>query len=158
MKNSKNCSKIAKKFLFFPLFGKESFLNQTLGPKKSFLNQTTYVLKNQLQQQSFLNRDSFLNQAFLNRDSTVLQKWNEWRIEKNLYLLNPLFFTFHFRWQLLFPGLSLYLWWYLLLFVANIVKKNCRKNMPLKQPKPSVNGPKKLLSNVSKLRIALFQV
>ena len=46
--------------LFFPIFR-----------KKSFLNQTTYVLKNRLHQQSFLNRDSFLNQAFLNRDSTV---------------------------------------------------------------------------------------
>ena len=56
----KNCSKITKKPLFFPLFG-----------KKSFLNQTTYVLKNRLYQPSFLNRDSFLNQAFLNQDSTV---------------------------------------------------------------------------------------
>ena len=71
-KNPKNCSKIAKKSLFFPLFGKEFFLNRTLGPKKSFLNQTTYVLKNRLHQQSFLNRDSFLNQAFLNRECTVL--------------------------------------------------------------------------------------
>ena len=34
--------------LFFPLFGKKSFLNQTLGLRKSFLNQTTYVLKNRL--------------------------------------------------------------------------------------------------------------
>ena len=72
LKKPYNCSKIAKKALFFPLLGKESFLNWTLGPKKSFLNQTTYVLKNWLHQQSFLNRDSFLNQAFLNRDSTVL--------------------------------------------------------------------------------------
>ena len=70
-KNPKNCSKIAKKSLFFPLFGKKSFLNQTLGLRKSFLNQTTYVLKNRLYPQSFLNRDSFLNQAFLNQDSTV---------------------------------------------------------------------------------------
>ena len=54
----KNCSKIAKKSLFFPLFGKKSFLNQTLGIRKSFLNQTTYVLKNRLYQQTFLNRDS----------------------------------------------------------------------------------------------------
>ena len=69
-----NCSKIAKKSLFFPLFGKKSFLNRTLGLRKSFLNQTTYVLKNRLYPQSFLNRDSFLNQAFLNRDSTVSQK------------------------------------------------------------------------------------
>ena len=58
--------KIAKKSLFFPLFGKKSFLNQTLGLRKSFLNQTTYILKNRLYQQSFLNRDSFLNRAFLN--------------------------------------------------------------------------------------------
>ena len=72
LKKPYNCSKIAKKSHFFPLFWKESFLNRTLGPKKSFLNQTTYVLKNRLHQQSFLNRDSFLNQAFLNRDSTVL--------------------------------------------------------------------------------------
>ena len=74
LKNPKNCSKIAKKSLFFPLFGKKSFLNRTLGLRKSFLNQTTYVLKNRLYQQSFLNRDSFLNQAFLNRDSTVFLK------------------------------------------------------------------------------------
>ena len=60
-------SKIAKKSLFFPLLGKKSFLNQTLGLGKSFLNQATYVLKNWLHQQSFLNRDSFLNQ-----ESTVL--------------------------------------------------------------------------------------
>ena len=71
--NPKNYSKIAKKSLFFALFGKKSFLNPTLGLRKSFLNQTTYVLKNWLYQQSFLNRDSFLNQAFLNRDSTVLK-------------------------------------------------------------------------------------
>ena len=71
-KNLKNCSKITKKSLFFPLFGKKSFLNRTLGLRKSFLNQTTYVLKNRLHQQSFLNQDSFLNQAFLNRDSTVM--------------------------------------------------------------------------------------
>ena len=70
-KNPKNCSKITKKSLFFPLFGKKSFLNRTLGLRKSFLNQTTYVLKNWLYQQSFLNRDSFLNRAFLNRDFTV---------------------------------------------------------------------------------------
>ena len=70
-KNLKNCSKITKKSLFFPLFGKKSFLNRTLGLRKSFLNQTTYVLKNRLHQQSFLNRDSFLNQAFLNRECTV---------------------------------------------------------------------------------------
>ena len=44
--------------LFFPLFGKKSFLNRTLGLRKSFLNQTAYVLKNGLYQQSFLNRDS----------------------------------------------------------------------------------------------------
>ena len=68
-KKSKNRSKIAKKSLFIPHFGKKSFLNQTLGLRKSFLNQTTYVLKNQLYQQSFLNRDSFLN-----RNSTVLPK------------------------------------------------------------------------------------
>ena len=72
-KNCKN-SKIAKKSLFFPLFGKKSFLNQTLGLRKSFLNQTTNVLKNRLYPQSFLNRDSFLNQAFLNRDSNVCKK------------------------------------------------------------------------------------
>ena len=66
--------KIAKKSLFFSLFGKKSFLNRTLGLRKSFLNQTTYVLKNRLYPQSFLNRDSFLNQAFLNRDSTVLSE------------------------------------------------------------------------------------
>ena len=70
-KNPKNCSKITKKSLFFPLFGKKSFLNRTLGLRKSFLNQTTYVLKNRLYQQSFLNRDSFLNRAFLNRECTV---------------------------------------------------------------------------------------
>ena len=70
-KNPQNCSKIAIKSLFFPLFGKKSFLNQTLGVRHSFLNQTTYVLKNRLYPQSFLNWDSFLNQAFLNRDSTV---------------------------------------------------------------------------------------
>ena len=69
-KKPKNCSKIAKKSLYFPLFGKKTFLNQTLGLRKSFLNQTTYVLKNRLYQQSFINRDSFLNRAFLNRDST----------------------------------------------------------------------------------------
>ena len=72
LKKPKNCSKIAKKSSFFPLFGKKSFLNQTLGLGNSFLNQTTCVLKNRLYQQSFLNRDSFLNQAFLNQDSTVL--------------------------------------------------------------------------------------
>jgi hypothetical protein len=71
--NPKNYSKIAKKSLFFALFGKKSFLNRTLGLRKSFLNQSTYVLRNWLYQQSFLNRDSFLNQAFLNRDSTVLK-------------------------------------------------------------------------------------
>ena len=70
-KTPKNCSKITKKSLFFPLFGKKSFLNRTLGLRKSFLNQTTYVLKNRLYQQSFLNRDSFLNRAFLNRERTV---------------------------------------------------------------------------------------
>ena len=70
-KNPKNCSEIAKKSLVFPLFGKKSFLNRTLGLRKSFLNQTSYVLKNRLHQQSFLNRDSFLNQAFLNRECTV---------------------------------------------------------------------------------------
>ena len=59
-KNLKNCSKIVNKSLFFPHFG-----------KKSFLNQTTYVLKNQFYPQSFFNKDSFLNQASLNRDSTV---------------------------------------------------------------------------------------
>ena len=74
--NSKNCSKITKKSLFFPLFGKKSFLNRTLGLRKSFLNQTTYVLKNWLYPQSFLNRDSFLNQAFLNGDSTVFALCN----------------------------------------------------------------------------------
>ena len=37
--------KITKKSLFFPLCGKKSFLNQTLGLIKSLLNQTTYVLK-----------------------------------------------------------------------------------------------------------------
>ena len=63
MKNPKNCLKIAKKSLFFPLFGKKSFLNQTLGLRKSFLNQTTYVVKNRLYQQSFLNQDSFLFQT-----------------------------------------------------------------------------------------------
>ena len=47
-KKPKNCSKIAKKSLFFPLLGKKSFLNRTLGLRKSFLNQTTYVLKNWL--------------------------------------------------------------------------------------------------------------
>ena len=47
-KNPKNCPKITKKSLFFPLFGKKSFLNRTLGLRKSFLNQTTYVLKNWL--------------------------------------------------------------------------------------------------------------
>ena len=73
--------KIAKKSLFFPLFGKKSFLNQTLGLRKSFLNQTTYVLKNRLYQQSFLNRDSFLNQAFLNRDSTVLSVGKCWLMQ-----------------------------------------------------------------------------
>ena len=74
-------SKIAKKSLFFPLFGKKSFLNRTLGLRKSFLNQTIYVLKNRLHQQSFLNRDSFLNQAFLNRDSTVLTiQFMNWKI------------------------------------------------------------------------------
>ena len=56
-KKPKNCPKITKKSLFFPLFGKKSFLNRTLGLRKSFLNQTTYVLKNRLYQQSFLNRD-----------------------------------------------------------------------------------------------------
>ena len=44
-KNPKNCSKITKKSLFFPLFGKKSFLNRILGLRKSFLNQTPYVLK-----------------------------------------------------------------------------------------------------------------
>ena len=53
-KKTKNCSKIAKKSLFFNNFGNFSFLNQTLGLRKSFLN-----------------RDSFLNRAFLNQDSTV---------------------------------------------------------------------------------------
>ena len=77
LKKPYNCSKIAKKSLFFRLFEKKSFLNRTLGPKKSFLNQTTYVLKNRLYQQSFLNRDSSLNQAFLNRDSTVLAIKND---------------------------------------------------------------------------------
>ena len=48
LKNPKNCSKIVKKSLFFPLFGKNSFLNRILGLRKSFLNQTTYVLKNRL--------------------------------------------------------------------------------------------------------------
>ena len=67
----KNGTKIPQKSLFLPLFGKKSFLNQTLGLGKSFLNQATYVLKNRLYQQSFLNQDSFLNQAFLNQDSTV---------------------------------------------------------------------------------------
>ena len=81
LKTPKNCSKIAKKSLFFPLFGKKSFLNQTLGPRKSFLNQTTYVLKNRLHQQSFLNQDSFLNQAFLNRDSTVSPKMEATQME-----------------------------------------------------------------------------
>ena len=71
-KNPKNCSKITKKSLFFPLFGKKSFLNRTLGLSKSFLNQTTYVLKNRLLHQSFLNGDSFLNHSFLNRNSSVL--------------------------------------------------------------------------------------
>ena len=69
LKKPYNCSKIAKKSLFFPLFGKESFLNRTLGPKKSFLNQTTSVLKNRLHQQSFLNRYSFLN-----RECTVVDR------------------------------------------------------------------------------------
>ena len=72
LKNLKNCPKITKKSLFFPLFGKKSFLNQTIGLRKAFLNQTTYVLKNRLHQQPFLNRDSFLNRAFLNRECTVL--------------------------------------------------------------------------------------
>ena len=54
-KTPKNCSNITKKSLFFPLFGKKSFVNQTLGLRKSFLNQTTYVLKNRLYQQSLLN-------------------------------------------------------------------------------------------------------
>ena len=83
-KNLKNCSKITKKSLFFPLFGKKSFLNRTLGLRKSFLNQTTYVLKNRLHQQSFLNRDSFLNRAFLNRECTVpqfRQYLNVWHIQ-----------------------------------------------------------------------------
>ena len=69
-----------------------------------------------------------------------------------------MYIYFIFRWQSLFQGLFLYSWWCLLFFVENIVKKNCRKNMPLKQPKPSVNGPKRLSLNASKLRIALFQV
>ena len=66
--------KIVKKSLFFPLFGKKSFLNQTRELRKYFLNQATCVLKNRLHPQTFLNRDSFLNQAFLNRDSTVCSK------------------------------------------------------------------------------------
>ena len=67
IKNPKNCSKIVKKSLFFPLYGKNSFLNRILGLRKSFFNQRTYALKNRLYQQSFLNRDSFLN-----RELTVL--------------------------------------------------------------------------------------
>ena len=80
-KKSKN-PKICLKSLFFSLFGKRYFLNQTLGLRKSFLNQTTYVLKTLLYQQSFSNRDSFLNWAFLNRDSTVFP-YKTYRLEKN---------------------------------------------------------------------------
>ena len=79
---------MAKKSLFFPLFGKKTFLNRTLGLSKSFLNQTTYVLKNRLLHQSFLNQDSFLNQAFLNRECTVLTFFSL----KSLFL----FFSFDF--------------------------------------------------------------
>ena len=34
-KNTKNCSKIAKKSLFFPLFGEKSFLTYGLGEKEA---------------------------------------------------------------------------------------------------------------------------
>ena len=71
-KTLKIALKLPKSRYFFPLFGKKSFLNRTLGLRKSFLNQTTYVLKNWLYQQFFLNRDSFFNRAFLNQDSTVI--------------------------------------------------------------------------------------
>ena len=93
-KNLKNCSKITKKSLFFPLFGKKSFLNRTLGLRKSFLNQTTYVLKNWLHQQSFLNQDSFLNQAFLNQDSTVIVFLADYNF--TLYGDQPEFFMYKF--------------------------------------------------------------
>ena len=44
----KNCSKIVKKFLFFPLFGKKSFLNRTWGLKKSFLNLDSTLHRHQI--------------------------------------------------------------------------------------------------------------
>ena len=68
MKNPKNCSKIAKKSLFFPLFGKKSFLNQTLGLKKSFLNQTIYVQKKQ-RNGATIRPGEGLDISFLNENS-----------------------------------------------------------------------------------------
>ena len=106
-KNLKKSSKITKKSLFFPLFGKKSFLNRTLDLRKSFLNQTTYVLKNQLHQQSFLNRDSFLNQPSLNRDSTVLAilvvHVKKKKTDKDLLPYQNFIFLFYLGWSGSFP-------------------------------------------------------
>ena len=80
-KTLKIALKLPKSPCFFPLFGKKSFLNRTLGLGKSFLNQTTYVLKNWLYPKSFLNRDSFLNQAFLNREyNSCTEEWTICRL------------------------------------------------------------------------------
>ena len=61
-KNHKNCSKIAKKSLFFSFLGKIFFLNWTLGLGNFFLDQTTYVQKNRLYQQFFVNQDPTIPQ------------------------------------------------------------------------------------------------
>ena len=58
---------ITKQSLFFPLFGKKSFLNRTLSLRKSFLNLTTYVARTFLKSGFF-----FLNRAFLNQELTVV--------------------------------------------------------------------------------------
>ena len=63
--NPRNCCKIAKKSLFFPLFWKKSFLNRTLGLIKSFWNQTTYVCaKISVVTTSFLKSRFFLKSSF----------------------------------------------------------------------------------------------
>ena len=90
-----NCRKVT----IFPIFGKKSFLNRTLGVRKSFLNQTTYVPKKSVVATIFLKSRFFFKSGFLksraycNMNSEIWEKVvlekksNGLNLSKHLWIL-----------------------------------------------------------------------